>query len=342
MKKTSTRRQRLLDEEWSRFWSRGTITTFEGQFAGNYDGDIADFWHAALEPLNDDGVVVDLATGNGAVALLAAAWAREQGRRLSITGVDFASIDPAVVSAARPELAADLAAITIIGNTPLEATGFEPGSVDLATSQYGFEYGDSAAGSLEAARILRPGGRLAMILHHADSAILRQAHEGLAQLSYCLDEERFIHLAERTVKLFRALKPGGSGPGGLHWSPGALKVRESLMDAAERIAERGRTETARETDAGFIEFLLPSVMQLVEQSRKPDAKTLQRAWAGLYAEVETYRLRMTDLTSAALDADGIARIVKQLEKAGFEDTHVNPLHYRSTRLIGWTLTSTRR
>lgn len=341
MKQAKPRQDRLDQQEWSRFWSRGTVTTFEGHFAGNYDGEIVEFWHSVLEPLNDRAVVVDLATGNGAVALLIAAWAREHDRQLLITGLDTAAIDPARVREARPELAADFDAIELIGGTPLEATGLERGSVDLLTSQYGYEYGDTAAGSREAARVLRAGGSLAMILHNADSAILRQAREGLAQVSYCLEEQRLVHLAERMVKLFRALKPGGSGPGGLHWSPGALKVRESFMDAAERVGQRAKTPAAREADAGFIEFLLPSVMQIVERSREPDAETLERAWAGLHAEVETYRLRMADLTSAALDAQGIERVSRELAEAGFENIEVRPLHYRATTLLGWTLTSNR-
>ena len=341
MKQASAQRHRLDHEEWSRFWERGTVTTFEGHFAGNYDGEIAAFWHSALEPLDDGAVVVDLATGNGAVALLIAAWAREHGRRFSITGLDSATIDPARVRAARPELAADLDAIALIGGTPLEATGLDDASVDLVTSQYGYEYGDTAAGSREAARILRPGGRLAMIVHHADSAILRQAREGLAQVAFCLEQERFLHLAERMVKLFRALKPGGTGPGGLHWSPGAVKVRESLLDAAERIERRAQTPAAREADAGFIEFLLPSVMQLVERSREPDAKTLERALAGLRAEAETYRLRMADLTSAAQDAAGIERISGEFANAGFQNIDLSPLHYGGAMLLGWKLTANR-
>ena len=341
MKPARAQRDRLDHEEWSRFWQRGTVTTFEGHFAGNYDGEIAEFWHAVLEPLPDGAVVVDLATGNGAVALLGAAWARERGRRLAITGLDMAAIDPVRVRAARPELEADLDAISLVGGTPLEATGLEPASVDLVTSQYGFEYGDTAAGSLEAARILRPEGRLAMILHHAESAILAQAREGLAQVRFCIEEEGLVDLAKRMVKLFRALKPGGTGPGRLHWSPGALKVRESLMATAGRIEQRARTPEAQAADAGFIEFLLPSVMQIVERSRGAGDKAVERAWTGLSAEVETYRLRMADLVSAALDADDIERVAGELRDAGFNDVTVGPLHYRGATLLGWTLTARR-
>ncbi|MEM8626715.1 MAG: methyltransferase domain-containing protein [Pseudomonadota bacterium] len=315
------------------------MTTFEGHFAANYDGEIADFWQSVLEPLATGSVVVDLATGNGAVALLAAAWARGEGVDLAITGVDSATIGKEQVRSARPELGSDLDDIALVGNTPLEATGLATASVDLVTSQYGYEYGDTAAGSIETARILKPGGRLAMVLHNTESAILKQAHEGLAQVAFCLDEERMLSLAQRMVKMFRALKAGGQGPGGLHWSPGALKVREALIDASERIEKRANTPVARSTDAGFIQFFLPSVMQLAERAREFDTATLEGAWRSIEAETETYRHRMADLRSAALDEAGIARVASELETAGLEDIVYTPLIYRQVTLIGWKLTA---
>ena len=71
------RRTRLDRDEWSRFWERGTVTTFEGHFGDNYDAEIRDFWWTEFARLADGAVIVDLATGNGALALLAARHGRE-------------------------------------------------------------------------------------------------------------------------------------------------------------------------------------------------------------------------------------------------------------------------
>jgi SAM-dependent methyltransferase len=332
------RRNRLDAEEWSRFWQRGTVTTFEGHFSENYDAEIRDFWWAEFERMPDGARVVDLATGNGAVALLAAQFAREHGRSLRITGLDSAAIDAARLAETRPALAQDLAAIALQGGVPLEATGLEPGSVDLVTSQYGFEYGDTAAGSREAARILAPGGRLAMITHHDQSAILAQAREGLAQVAMCLEQERFVHLARRMVKLFRGLKPGRQR-GGLNWTPGAVKVREELMAAAGRLERHARDPEVQRKDAGFIEFVVPGVLRLLEQSRALSPQQLDQAWGEIEAEAETYRLRMADLVSAARSQAGMEEICDQLAAAGLVEAAFAPLSYRGGTLLGWTLTA---
>jgi SAM-dependent methyltransferase len=332
------RGSRLDREEWTRFWERGTLTTFEGHFRENYDAEIRDYWWREFGRLADGAAIVDLATGNGAVALLAARYAREHGREFAITGVDSAAIDVARLRQAWPALAGDFDAIRLLGGTPLEDTGLPAASVDLLTSQYGFEYGDTAAGSREAARILRPGGRLAMILHHRDSAILVQAREGLRQVELCLEETRLVPLARRMTKLFRGLRPGRQA-GSLNWSPGALKVRAELLAAAERLERHARQPEVRAADAGFIEFLLPSVMRLVEQSRTLQPAQLEAAWAGIEREVDTYRRRMVDLASAARDEGGMAGIRDQLAAAGLADVRLEAFSYGDRLLLGWALSA---
>lgn len=336
----SAGRDRLDRDEWAQFWARGSLTTFEGHFRDNYDAEILDFWWQEFSRLADGAVVVDLATGNGAVPLLAARYAREQGKHFSITGVDNAVIDIDRVRAARPELEQDLAAVSLVGGTPLEQTGLAEASADLVTSQYGFEYGDTAAGSREAARILRPGGRLAMILHHQDSAILAQAREGLRQVALCLEEEAFVRLAQRMVKLFRALPPG-TGDGGLNWSPGALKLRDELHAAGVRLQRYAQQPEVRALDSGFIEFLLPTVMQLVERSRTLEPGVINTAWTDIEREAESYRLRMADLVSAACDEADMARIGEQLAAAGFSGIVLEPFSYKGSTLLGWSLAATR-
>ena len=336
----SAARDRLDRDEWARFWARGSLTTFEGHFRDNYDAEILDFWRAEFARLADGAVIVDLATGNGAVPLLAARFAREQGKTFAITGVDNAVIDADRVRAARPELEQDLAAVSLAGETPLEETGLAEASADLVTSQYGFEYGDTAAGAGEAARILRPGGRLAMIVHHHESAILAQAREGLRQVALCLEEEGFVRLAQRMIKLFRGLPPG-TGDGGLNWSPGALKLREELHAAGMRLQRYARQPEVRALDSGFIEFLLPTVMQLVERSRTLEPGVIEGAWTDIEREAESYRLRMADLVSAARDEAGMARIQAQLEAAGFSAVAFQPFSYKDSVLLGWSLEATR-
>jgi len=151
--------------------------------------------------LGDGGRVVDLATGNGAIALLAAQYARRDGRRFSIFGLDYAEIDPGRVLATHGELALLLDDIEFRSGVRIEATGLDDGSVDLLTSQYGFEYAEQDAAIAEALRVLVPGGRIALILHHSESRVVELARDGLAQVQFCLQKEELDKRVAALVKV---------------------------------------------------------------------------------------------------------------------------------------------
>lgn len=67
-------RRLLTDDEWEQFWRHGSVTTFERSGNPNYDGEIREFWERQFATLREGARIVDLATGNGAVALLAAEY----------------------------------------------------------------------------------------------------------------------------------------------------------------------------------------------------------------------------------------------------------------------------
>lgn len=331
---------RLDREEWTRYWARGTVTTFEGHFSDNYDAEIRDFWWRQFDALPDGACLVDLATGNGALALLAARYAREHDRHFTIIGVDSAVIDVAGLRASLPELATDLDAVKLLGDTPLEDTGLPAAAAGLVTSQFGFEYGDTAAGAREAFRLLRSGGRLAMILHHADSAILSQAREGLRQVRLCVEEERLLARARLLIKLLRSARRDPSGRR-LVLSPGAEKVRDEMLAAVERVRAYAIRPEVRAEDTGFIEFMVPAVMRLVDQSHGVDPRRVEQAMAGLAGEIDSYRRRMADLVSASRSGADMERLRAQLADAAFVDIECEPLFYGGDTLLGWALTATR-
>src|SRR5215211_8545541 len=77
---------------WDLFWSYDRLSSFgTGTGAGNYDEHIAAGWRAFFAALPAGARVLDLCTGNGAIAVLAV----EAGDRLKVTGADLAAVRPA-------------------------------------------------------------------------------------------------------------------------------------------------------------------------------------------------------------------------------------------------------
>lgn len=159
-------------KHWSRYWARGRLTSLPQDFSANYDGEVAAFWRRQFDSLNPGAKLLDVCTGNGALALLAAAWSHEYSRAFSITGLDAARIDSEAVRQAHPEVVSRIGDIRFIDETPFEQSGLPTGSFDLVMSQYGIEYCDWQAAAASSEKLLRPGGQLVFVSHAPDSALV--------------------------------------------------------------------------------------------------------------------------------------------------------------------------
>ena len=324
--------QRLTSNQWSQFWNRDTITTFLRQFNTNYDGEFADFWNARFEHLRSGALVVDLATGNGAIALLAREYATEHGKSFEIIGIDSAEIDPATVLAKHGDLKLLLQGIEFRSSVHLEATGLNADSVDLLTSQYGFEYADMGAGIAEAWRVLKAGGRMALIVHHSESTVVDRAREGLDQVQFCLQKEEIDKRVAALTKIMgSAVTPEDRRA--LKSNPKAETLRRKLNASLARIKERSKRYHDSE---GFMGVMVPNLLRVFSEYKEASVTQKLKHVKDVRAAFDAYRERMADLAGAALSPTQFDSLVGQCEAAGFLIDTRGLLHY-SGDLMGWTL-----
>lgn len=177
-------------DHWSDYWSRGCLTSLPQDFAENYDGEVAEFWDDAFSQVPAHGAVVDLCTGNGAVALLAAGYSAKSRVPFDVTAVDAAQIRADAISRQFPGQGELLSRIQFISNTQVENLELSEAGFDLVTSQYGLEYCDWPAAARTACTLLKPGGRLVLVCHSATSDIMafmeqeRREYELLQNLGF--------------------------------------------------------------------------------------------------------------------------------------------------------------
>jgi ubiquinone/menaquinone biosynthesis C-methylase UbiE len=160
-------------DHWDQYWAAGALTSLPEDFEANYDGEIRDFWRTVFDGVPDGARVLDVCTGNGAVAVLAAERLAGRQPPVSIQAVDAADIRPEAVKERYPQQARWIDAIEFIGRTRFERLEAPDRSFDLITSQYGIEYCDLDRAATRAHALLNPGGRLAFLSHALSSDMLR-------------------------------------------------------------------------------------------------------------------------------------------------------------------------
>lgn len=305
---------------WSRYWSHGIAHSCGGSYGNRYDGSIAQFWRTHFEALPAGSCVLDIATGNGAVPQLLLDSAADT---VACDAIDLA--DPA------PRWIADLAPhkqrqVRFHGGHAAESLPFPEDSFDLVTSQYGLEYTDLARSVPEILRVLRPGGKVCLIVHHADAQPLRLARTELEHLAW------------------------------LHQPSGLLDTSLGMIEPMARSAtEAGRTSLAADAHAnalrGRFNMLQSEATRLAASSNCPDvlvevrlalaevlnlamgqgASAAGTAFAALAQQLADSRVRLDELCEFALDEAGARRLGSLL---GDDAATVRPIVDNAVQM-GW-------
>ena len=301
---------RLSSEQWSRYWEKGTITTFLGRFQNNYDGLVLKFWQEQLSELPNTSKIIDLGTGNGALALIAATYGDAESKEFQVTAINYANIDPLnnVLSKQPTEL---VKKIDFRSKVSMEDTGFEDASFDCAISQFGFEYGSPAATIFELGRILRDKAGIIVMMHRQGSVLHQQAVEGIEQASICLASELTPKLKDLCVRLDQ-LRQQSADP--------------ATDDRAEELRNIVNTKTGQlhaamdaRTDKSQLSYYLENSMALFQP--RYAGKSLDEKLAMLDQvtdETAAYGERMADLVSAAKSSVDIEDLKILLQKSGFK------------------------
>lgn len=175
----------MTKQHWTAYWQSGVLTSLPNDFKENYDGELAGFWRTVVQQTTSGSEVLDLCTGNGAVAILLKEQAAEEGISINMSAIDASDIHPEVLVNHFPAKQAILNEIKFIGNCLVEELSQKLDQrFDLIVSQYGLEYCETEAAAKAITTTLKNDGRLVFVSHAADTAIL----------SYMREEEQVYQL----------------------------------------------------------------------------------------------------------------------------------------------------
>lgn len=311
---------------WSRFWDQGYITTLGDTKPRNYDGVVREFWHEKFAELPQRARILDIATGNGAIATIAAEAGIALDKDFFVAATDLADIQVELIGDERTKQARQ--SIVFYSRTPCEQQPFDDDSFEMVTSQFGFEYSDIDRTLAEIRRVLVPGGRFVALSHHIDSSLADESRGELAIYSAAIDE---LDLLGETRKIFEALgdipdAPGPVGAGNEAYAAQAEVLNRKVREFQERFGDDERSQII----VGTIGFIARTAKQTTAGER---FAALDKA----SADFRDHRERLLDMVAAALDPEAIDELAARAREAGFESVHCLKFYAGDNRLGAWQI-----
>ena len=297
---------------WTSYWRGGAGFLLSHGQPGHRGAEVLQsLWSRTFAQAPRGARVLDLATGAGQVA----AWAAQAGRDFIVTGVDLADIPPS-----RPEAPG----VAFVGRSPLEALPFEAGVFDLIVSQYGYEYGDRQKAAAELARVLAPGGRARLVMHHRDSVLSSDYDARAAVFRAAL---RDIDPVRPGRKVFEMHRKGARGPAlaeaEARFAAAVAKSRARLADGPAHAEARTYVDYLGALSAQPARFAPSDALAKLDQ-----VEQLTSAWL----------LRYQAQVRAVLDAQGVESVRFRLARQGLDVGAAEPLSSDTGALLAWTLT----
>jgi ubiquinone/menaquinone biosynthesis C-methylase UbiE len=268
---------------------------------------IEPIWYEFIDSLTEGARILDLATGNGAVALSCAERARARQHGLHIDAVDAAGINP---PRQVPDPEGHLPQVRFQGGVWLEDMPFKDDEFDAVMSQYGFEYADEEQAISEVWRVLAPDGRLRLVIHARGGAVWEDIDYRNKRLNGILAENGVVNLV---LALVRAQKKKDAK---------TLQRKLKHLEAAVQKAQELADQPPPDDTALFYSREFLQVWSHRRQYRLDDLlRSVEDGWAFARGTASRY----AQMLRVARSTEDIAALCDRLKAAGLNISAVRQI-----------------
>lgn len=299
-------------DHWESYYAGGALVSCPTDPEPYYTMEVRDAWTDFFGALGDGARILDLGTGNGAVALIANETAAAGSRNVRIDGIDLARIDP---KRHVPDGERLLDGIDFHGGVSTESLPFEDSTFAAISGQYIVEYTDAEKTLREVVRVLAPGGRCQFILHHVDSIIVRNAGESLRQAALVIHETGALETFRRYCE-----------------QPDPPRRRD-LYDLGERL----QRDALASSNPLLLRFVIDAISGMLANRSSVSSDVMRRRTESLERELDHWVRRLEDLVSAALSEEAVRRLARLATALGFTGARVDVQRQGDEHVVGWRM-----
>lgn len=304
---TDKQNDSMTIESWDNYWQQ---TANESAYSGGGSTHpvVRGFWSEFFTALQDEFKcprVVDIASGSGAVADAARSGFGQSNVRLTCVDVSASAI--AALEGRFPEVTGIVADAREI---PLSSASF-----DIVCSQFGIEYAGLDA-IAESHRLVLPGGRFALLLHHQGGGIYRQCAASFDAVRQLRSADFIGQSAAMFHAGFKMLREGNREE-----YEAAVKALMPAIRSLESIMR----QHGRQVADGSVLKLYTDVRTMTGRLPNYEEREVTEWLERMRDEVKAYEGRMSSMCDAAIDEDTFTAVCSDIEAAGFELLRHEPL-----------------
>lgn len=302
---------------WDQYWLDGRLASCGGEGGANYQPAIAEGWRRFFGTLPDGARILDVCTGNGAVARLAAEAARVRNLHVIIEAVDSATIHPT-------GLGPSAGMIRFSPRTRAENLPFPDASFDVIVGQYAIEYTDVERSLAELKRVSRQTAAIRFVTHAAGSVVVQEAKRQLD------DAERLA--ATGIFEAAEALvKASGNNP------PAANPddVRRDFQSALQSL----QVAAGSAVDLRMYQNVGNVIVHAIQQQPRVGARPVLDKIVETASAIKAHHARLSAMRRAALDASGAQALATLAERLWARRFGLESLVRPDGAEFGWVLVS---
>ena len=292
---------------WNDYWHFDRLSSFDDEGQVNYREEVAAGWRAFFDSLPQGASILDLCTGNGAVAVMAAEASRRGGKNFRIVAVDSADINPCLyVKSHRDELAK----IEFCPATPTEKLPWRDGCFEAVVSQFGIEYSDLSQSIPELARVVAPAGKARLFLHAAEGAVVQRSELAIKEIDFLL------HKADLAGKAQRCLRAVAEIERKMDRSAGAQRAASASRDIFQEALQETSQRIGTASDPGVLRNSGKMLDDLYRRRGQYDLAQLIGIAEGIRTEWRHHRGRLAAQIEAAVTRAQRSDLADMLRRSG--------------------------
>ena len=325
-------KQQQDNSQWDNYWSQGNIHSLSTAFSGNYAGAIAEFWKQRFASLPNKSVILDVGTGNGGIAFLAAEASLNENKQFKIYAMDLADINPAKAAELHPELTPLLNQIEFLGKTSVTELPYSDSQFDFIMGQYSIEYTPIEKTLSELRRILKPTGKMAFAVHHQESVVMATTKDELIQAEILFEQTKLFIRAKSLVKAMGD-STSKNQKANLRKNPVTEKKRNALNKAFAEVS----AEVEKRADGNFLLTAIDYIKQAFAPANTQSMKQKLEYLTHSQQIIKANQKRLEDLFHACFTDEDIKEFVKLCEKYQLSKPEFSSFINEDGHLLAWKL-----